>query len=111
MKAEKQKSYVAKKVTQLEATNDKITVEMQKLRKANRVLVDAEVNGLKTMEGAEARAAQAEKQVIDLQQQVLHVETKLGSITEELKDYKSRCHNLTAVCFAVISDLAVRFQS
>jgi chromosome segregation ATPase len=111
VKLEKQKSYVAKKVTQLEATNDKITVEMQKLRKANRVLVDAEVNGLKTMAGAEARAAQAEKQVIDLQQQVLHVETKLGSITEELKDYKSRCHNFSAVCFAFSSHLAGRFQS
>ncbi len=102
---------MAKKVTQLEATNDKITVEMQKLRKANRVLGDAEVKGLKTMAGAEAIAAQAEKQVIDLQQQLLRVETKLGSITEELKDYKSRCHNPTAVCFAVISDLAVRFES
>ena len=76
VKTEKQKNYVAKKVTQLEATNDKITVEMQKLRKANRVLGDAEVKGLKTMAGAEAIAAQAEKQVIDLQQQVLHVETK-----------------------------------
>ncbi len=117
VKAEKQKSYVEKKVTELEATNEKITVEMQKLRKANRVLGDAEIKGLKTMAGAEARAAQAKKhllvsehkatkQVIDLQLQVLDVETKLGSIKEELKDYKSRCHNLTAACFAVLSDLA-----
>ncbi len=102
---------------QLEATNEKITVEMQKLRKANRVLVNAEVHGLKIMAGAEARAAQAEKhllasegkaakQVLDLQLHVRDLETKLGSIKEELKEHKSRCHNLSVVCFAVISFLA-----
>jgi hypothetical protein len=112
-KAEKQKSYVENKVRQLEAANEKMKVEMQKLRKANRVLGDAEVKGRKAMAGVEARAAQAEKhlgaaeqkaakQVIDLQSRVRDVETKLESSKEELKDYKSRCHNLTAVCFAVV---------
>jgi chromosome segregation ATPase len=115
-KVEKQKSYVENKVRQLEATNQKVKVEMQKLRKANRVLVDKEVKGRMTMAGAEARAAQAEKhliaaeqkavkQVNDVELKVRDVETKLGSSKEELKDYKSRCHNLTAVCFEVLFDL------
>jgi hypothetical protein len=110
VKAEKQKSYVEKKVTQLETTNAKITVEMQKLRKANRVLGGADVKGLKTMAGAEARAAQAEKHLlVSEQKKVLDVETKLESSKEELHDYKSRCHNLTLVCFAVVSFFAFSF--
>ncbi len=112
-KAEKQKSYVENKVRQLQASNEKMKVEMQKLRKANRVLGDAELTGLKAMAGVEARAAQAEKhlgaaeqkaakQVMDLQLRVGDVETKLENSKEELKDYKSRCHNLTVVCFAFV---------
>ena len=102
---------------QLEATNEKITVEIQKLRKANRVLVDAEVNGLQTMAGVETRAAQAEKElaaleekaakkVLDLQLHIRDLETKLGSMKEELKEYKPRCHNLSVVRSAVTCFLA-----
>jgi hypothetical protein len=97
---------VEKKVTQLETANAKITVEMQKLRKANRVLGDAEVKGLKTMAGAEARAALAENHLVVSLQKVLDVETQLERTKEELQDYKSRCHNLTLVCFAVVSFFA-----